>query len=190
MAFEFPQKCFSDKQHGKRPMTFSSLPPVHKKAGTKVQARKVTPNARIKKKLSKNQIVEALCPKFKDKVIKFNYMEFKKYFGLTFGGSDMDVGRSSDYDRISFILSISKSVCENPAMSNFGISKVKFDMRLLHWIIVKILYRKPTNWGIVDDNDLYLTWELITDSGLNWVKFIINRMLYCRFLIFVILILM
>lgn len=38
--------------------------------------------------------------RFKDKVIKFNYMNFSKYLGLTFGCSDMVVGRPSDYDRI------------------------------------------------------------------------------------------
>lgn len=38
----------------------------------------------------------------------------------------------------------------------------------------------PRNWGRADDNDLYLMWDFIIDSGINWVKFIIDRMLHCR----------
>lgn len=43
-------------------------------------------------------------------------MDFSEYIGLTFGGYDIAIARSSDYDRISFVLSISKSVCKNQAI--------------------------------------------------------------------------
>ena len=74
----------------------------------------------------------------------------------------VSVVRLSKYDRISFVLSISKYICENPAMSNFGISQVKFDMRQLHWIIVKILYRKPKIWGRANYVEFYWIWALLS----------------------------
>lgn len=72
---------------------------------------------------------------------------------------------SQECDWIFLVLPISKFVCENLVVSNFGISQVKFNMHLLHWIIVKIIYRKPKKWGRVDDSDLYLMWALLTESG-------------------------
>lgn len=92
----------------------------------------------------------------------------------------MSLARLSKYDRISFVLFISKVVCENPAMSNFGISQVKFDMHQLHWIIVKILYMKPKNWGRPNDIELYLIWDLLTEWGIYWITFIIERMIHWR----------
>lgn len=74
--------------------------------------------------------------RFKKKVVKFDYSDYNKYLGLSYDGSNMFVSKSSDYDKISFLLSISKSVCENMEMSNFGISQLKFCMHLLHWIVV------------------------------------------------------
>ncbi|KAI5408144.1 hypothetical protein KIW84_054109 [Lathyrus oleraceus] len=70
--------------------------------------------------------------RFKDKTFKFNLSNFNKYFGMKCEVPVVFVARSSYNDRISFVLSISTFVCENFAMSNFGISQVKFDMRLLH----------------------------------------------------------
>lgn len=196
MASHFPQKSFSDKQQGKRPMPSSNIShsQITKRTRTKVKVIKVTPDDRVvKKKYAKSQFLEALCHKvkhivpkdslqvyqekflnklvdpeyyvdssievelrdkflkpfgfhhllkliglnrkynlvrtltgvesrFKVKVIKFNYMDFAKYLGLAYDGYNMDISRSSNYDRIYFVLSISKSVCENPAMLNFGIS--------------------------------------------------------------------
>ncbi|KAI5422450.1 hypothetical protein KIW84_045771 [Lathyrus oleraceus] len=68
--------------------------------------------------------------------------------------------KNSDYDKFSFVMSISKVVCKNMEMSNSQINQVKFDMRLLHLIVVKILARKPRNSSRVDDRDLYLMWSL------------------------------
>ncbi|KAL5059855.1 hypothetical protein RYX36_031459 [Vicia faba] len=143
MASHNPQKSFTNKQEKKRPMVSSSPPPVPKKARTKVQASKVTPDAKIKKKSSKDKkynpdyvkrfyynLVETpagIESRFKDKVVKFTYSDFTKYLDLVSGGADIFV-RFPDYDRISYVLSISKSVCEKPAMSNFGISQLILDI--------------------------------------------------------------
>lgn len=72
-----------------------------------------------------------LASRFKDKIIKFTYSDFTKHLDLVSGGADISM-RFPDYDRICYVLSILKSVCENPSKSNFGISQVKFDMCLLH----------------------------------------------------------
>lgn len=53
--------------------------------------------------------------RFKNKV-KFDYSNFSKYFGFPYDGSDMSVANSSDFDKVSFVLSISKSFCENMEM--------------------------------------------------------------------------
>lgn len=45
-------------------------------------------------------------------------------------------------------------------MSNLRVSEIKFGMRLLHWIVVKILARKPTNSSRDDDNGLFFMWSL------------------------------
>lgn len=126
------------------------------------------------------QTLGGIESRFKDKTIRFNYMDFTKYLILTFEGSNMSVARSSDDDKVSFVLSITKFICNNHAMSNFDISQVEFDIRQLNLIIVKIPYKKPKNWGKIDDNDLYLIWALMTDKRVNWVKFIVDRMLHCR----------
>ncbi|KAI5442053.1 hypothetical protein KIW84_011209 [Lathyrus oleraceus] len=102
-------------------------------------------------------------------------MDLTKYLGLASEVPNMFVVILPEYDRVCFFLSISKYVCDNPAMLNFGISQVKFDMRLLHWIIVNILYMKHNNWGKVDDNDLYLMLALMTNSKVNWVKIVFKE---------------
>lgn len=121
----------------------------------------------------------SLESRFKAKIIKFTCSSFIKYLDMVSSGADISV-RLTEYDKILYVFSISKYVCENPAMSNFGISQVNFDMHLLHWIFVKILYKKRKNWGRADDNDLYLMWILTNDQGVDWVKFIINRIIHCR----------
>lgn len=53
-------------------------------------------------------------------------------------------------------------------------------MQIIHWIIFMLLYKKPRNWGRYDDNDLYLMWDLLSNNDVNWVKFIMDRMIHCR----------
>lgn len=65
-------------------------------------------------------------------------------------------------------------------MSNFPISQVKFNMQILHWITVKVFYRKPKNWGKLDEFNLYLMWDLLTNYAFDWVGHIIEWTLQCR----------
>lgn len=70
--------------------------------------------------------------------------------------------------------SISKSVYRDRLdIENFHISRVKFQIRILHSIFVKVLYRKPRNWERADGQDLYLMWVLLNNVCFNWVKFIL-----------------
>lgn len=90
------------------------------------------------------------------------------------------VARSLDYDRFSFVQSISMYVFDHIGMVNLHISQVKFDMQILHWIIVKVFYRKPKNWARDDDFDLYLMWELLSGKGFDWVEFILKECFIAR----------
>lgn len=60
-----------------------------------------------------------------------------KYLGFLYGGSDT-YEKFPDYDRVPYVQSIFKFVFENPAMLNFGINQVKFDMRLLHCLLSRL----------------------------------------------------
>lgn len=70
--------------------------------------------------------------RFKDQVVKFGYLNFTMHLGLINEGPNMFVARFPDYDRILFVQSISKSICDQPGMVNFHINQVRFDMRILH----------------------------------------------------------
>ncbi|CAI8616505.1 unnamed protein product [Vicia faba] len=104
--------------------------------------------------------------RFKYKLVKFDYFDFRKYLDLASSGALLDAA-PINYDKVSHVLAISKFVVESPSMSNFSIIQVNFDMCLLHWIVVKILYRKPRNWGRVDDHDLYLMWLLTSNHDMS-----------------------
>ncbi|KAI5431442.1 hypothetical protein KIW84_035580 [Lathyrus oleraceus] len=54
---------------------------------------------------------------------------------------------------------------------------------LIHWIVVKILARKPGNSTRANDSDLFFMWCIIQNRKMtinDWVRFIIDRMIYCR----------
>lgn len=116
--------------------------------------------------------------RFKDHVVKFGYHDFTKYLGLTYYGLSGTASRLLDYDRVHYVMWISKFVVEKRGISNFSISKVKFNIWILHWIVFKVFYKKPYNWGKADDFDLYLTWALLSTSRFYWVKFSIDQMLF------------
>lgn len=55
----------------------------------------------------------SLESRFKNNIIRFDYFDFDKYFGLSYGGSNMSNSKEFDYDKILFVLSISKYVYEH-----------------------------------------------------------------------------
>lgn len=52
-------------------------------------------------------------------------------------------------------------------------------MRILHWVVVKVMYQKPHSWVRVNKIDIYPMWLLLTQQELNWVKFILDKMNKC-----------
>lgn len=53
-------------------------------------------------------------------------------------------------------------------------------MRLIHWILVKVLARTPGNSTRDDDSELFLIWCLIHKAKSIWDKFIMTKMIYYR----------
>lgn len=124
-----------------------------------------------------------LQSKFKNKIVKFGYYDFINYFGMRSEGTNVSNSKGKHYEKVVFVLYISKHVCEHVEMSNLRVRQIKFGMRLIHWVIVKILARKPDNSNRADDNGLFLMWCLIYNIKTyknDWVKFIFDRMIYCR----------
>ncbi|KAI5430605.1 hypothetical protein KIW84_034989 [Lathyrus oleraceus] len=103
---------------------------------------------------------------------------------LTAAGTNLSNPKEEqDYEDFAFVLDISKFVYEHMEMSNLRISQIKFGMRLIHLVIVKILARRPGNFSRVGDIDLYLMWCLIYIIKIyrnDWVKFIFDIMIYYR----------
>lgn len=131
--------------------------------------------------------------RFKNKVVRFHYTDFTKYLGLTSFYQSVTGVKMTKYDRVSFVISISKFVVENLGMSNFPIGQVKFNMRILHQIFVKVFYMKPKNWGRDDEFYLYIMWVLFNNYALNgqvsslnkcFITGIIRRDLYFSILLF------
>lgn len=55
-------------------------------------------------------------------------------------------------------------------MANFNINQVTFEMRILHWIVFKIMFCKPpSGQGVLLKSTQYI-----------WVNFTLNRIEYCR----------
>lgn len=88
-----------------------------------------------------------------------------------------------NYEKVTFVLDISKPFYEHMETSNLSVRQIKFGMRLIHWVIVKILTRKLGNSSKADDNDLFLMWCLIYNTKIcnnDCVRFIFDRMIYCK----------
>lgn len=120
---------------------------------------------------------------FHNKLIKFTSKDFDTPFGLWVKGSDVCISKALKFVKFDLVKHISKFVLgDSLEMKNFHISQVKFEMRILHWIVLKLLYRKPCNWARADDPYLYLMWVLLlSDICFNWVTFILQRIEHCRF---------
>lgn len=51
-------------------------------------------------------------------------------------GTYVSNSKGNDYEKVAFVLDISKSVCEHMEVSNLKISQIMFCMRLIHWVII------------------------------------------------------
>lgn len=120
----------------------------------------------------------------KDKLITFSVNNFNSHFGVPAGGNEVNTGNtyaSPRFQKLDFVKTISKLIfIDRLDMVNFNINHITFEMRTLHWIASKMLYRKPRNWARADDLDLMLMWVMLGDKHNNWVTFIFIRMDHCR----------
>lgn len=105
---------------------------------------------------------------FCNKVSKFTLDDFKYYLGLESKENDACISNLIDFVRENFVKFISKSVYKDfLGMENFHISQVKFEMRIIHWIVMKIIYWKPHNSERDGDLDLNLMWILMKIDQYN-----------------------
>ncbi|KAL5098322.1 hypothetical protein RYX36_002649, partial [Vicia faba] len=63
--------------------------------------------------------------------------DFSEPFGMKSSDNLRSGTKMGDFNKVNIVLDISKHVCGKLSMENFPISQVKFNMRILHWIIVK-----------------------------------------------------
>lgn len=95
---------------------------------------------------------------------------------LPVGGDEVNTSTSPKFNKLDFVPTISKFVFGNCLdVENFNISQITFEMRNFHWIIIKMLYRKPYILARADDLDLLFMWMLLSDKRHNWIKFILLR---------------
>jgi len=83
--------------------------------------------------------VSFICP-FKNNVVSLTPVRWTSLTGLECEGADIESdNRFTDYDKIVFVQSISKSCIIPLDYSNFSAMKLKCNDRVLHWIIAKII---------------------------------------------------
>lgn len=83
---------------------------------------------------------EGLECHFKNKLIKFSLSDFNTHFGLWARGDEICTTNAPKFSKLEFVTSIFKFVFgDRLDMANFNIIQIKFEMRILHWIMVKML---------------------------------------------------
>lgn len=83
---------------------------------------------------------------FNNKMIKFTKKHFDTHFGVWSKENKFYFSNAPNFVKIDMVKSITKSdFSDRLDMENFNIRQIKFEMRTLHWIIVKMLYMKPRN---------------------------------------------
>lgn len=81
---------------------------------------------------------------FHNQSIKHTLKDFDTHFELLSKGNEVCISSAPSFVKFDLVKSISKSVIgDRLDMTNFHIRQVKFEIRILHWIVVKVLYKKP-----------------------------------------------
>lgn len=89
---------------------------------------------------------------FRNKLIKFTLKYFDTHYRLWEKRDEVGISNDLDFVEFDFVKSISKSVFGvRFDMENFHINQVRFKMRVLHYIFVKMLYMKPLSWDKADE---------------------------------------
>jgi hypothetical protein len=120
--------------------------------------------------------VSFVCP-FKNRVVTLTPTIWASVAGLECVGVDIESENVfADYDKVSFVQSISKTCIAPLEYSNFSAMQLKCVDRILHWIIVKIIICKQDNFGKIDNFDLQVLWLIKNRIKVNWSLFLCNRM--------------
>lgn len=91
---------------------------------------------------------------FRQRMISFSHDDLRDHFGLDYKGMQFDQSILQGFIRVNFIEMISKSLFKDHLISiNFSIIQMKCEIRIFHYVIVKILYRKEKNWVRANDQD-------------------------------------
>lgn len=115
------------------------------------------------------------------KFIKFIVVNFKIVFELNNKGTEVCLSKAPNFDRAQFVKEICRTFLRGPlGFVNFNISQMKCAMRMLHWVAVKVLYKKTRNLARSYEHDLFLMWILLTQKKVKWVEFILDQMSICR----------
>jgi len=109
-------------------------------------------------------------------VVNLNPEIWASIIGLDCAGIDIEGENVFDaYDKSSFVNSISKACIAPLEYSNFSVMQLKFDDRILHWIIAKMIICKQNNFGRIDNFDLQVMWLIKNRIKVNWPLFLCNK---------------
>jgi len=121
--------------------------------------------------------VSFVCP-FTNRVVTLTPTIWASVAGLECVGVDIESENVfADYDKVSFVQSISKSCIAPLEFSNFSVMQLKCDDKILHWIIAKVIICKQDNFGRIDNFDLQVMWLIKNRIKVNWPLFLSNRMI-------------
>ena len=115
---------------------------------------------------------------FKIVRVSLNLEKWNTLVQLDCSGVDIEVKDTfTNYNKIDFVKSVSKTGFGELSFSNFSPLQLKYVDRLLHWVVVKIIMCKQHNYGRIDDYDLSIIWLLKNKIKVNWPLFFSNRMI-------------
>jgi len=98
--------------------------------------------------------VSFVCP-FKNRVVTLTTRIWASVAGFECAGVDIESENVfADYDKVSFVQSISKYCIAPLEFSNFSAMQLKCDDKILHWIIAIVIIYNQENFGRIDNFDL------------------------------------
>jgi len=115
---------------------------------------------------------------FKNIRVSLNLEKWDSLVHLDCNGVDIEVKDTfTNYNKIDFVKSVSKTGFGELSFSNFSLLQLKCANRMLHWGVVKIIMSKQHNYGRIDDYDLSIMWLLKNKIKVNGPLFFSNRMI-------------
>ena len=115
---------------------------------------------------------------FKNVRVSLNPEKWESLVDLDCNGVDIEVKDTfTNYNKIDFVKSVSKTGFGELSFSNFSPLQLKCADRMLHRVVVKIIISKQHNYGRINDYDLIIMWLLKSKIKVNWLLFFSNYMI-------------